>query len=288
MVNFIMVKYNNKKYPQEIPCEINEIAGHFDKKTINQKNRYSLHTEYSYEKRNFDSTLLEGLDEIKNSNKKGIPQLWKSKKWAREFFNFIESLLSNCVDPEIIEIHPPFIDYCGSIDIFLNTYEVFEKLILDKYNNVKIFIENRNGTHYGNNFILSNCNDIINICKKLSERELKLNIVLDYPQLMSSEGINSTINKIINFNNELNDYRKYIGGIHLWGKKIVNKRLIAHNGNLDTLFNNNLQNKELFLNSLHNTFDDNIVRYMVLEVNSSNNDLNDIVNDLKKYSFRFI
>jgi hypothetical protein len=33
--------------------------------------------------------------------------------------------------PEVIEIHPPFNDYCRSIDNFLNIYGTFEKRVLE-------------------------------------------------------------------------------------------------------------------------------------------------------------
>ncbi len=258
MAKFIMIRYNNKKYPENIPCEINEVAGHFDKERIIQTKRYSLHTEYSFEKRNFDSKLLDGLNEIKASNRNGIPQLWKNEKWAEEFFSFIEQLLGDSI-PEIIEIHPPFIDYCNSIDAFLNIYESFETKILDKYKHTKIFIENRCGTHYGNRFTISNISDVIMLCKKLFERKLQLKIVLDYPQLMSAEGINpenDSLDKLIEINNEIKEYVEYLGGIHLWGKKRTNKRLIPHHGNLNTLFNNNISRKNIFLKSILNAFTD--------------------------------
>ena len=286
-----MVRYNNKQYPQNISCEINEISGHFDKKLFTQKNRYSLHTEYSYAKRKFDNILLDGLNEIKTANVKGVPQLWKNKIWANEFFIFIQNLLCNSIEPEIIEIHPPFVDYCNTIDEFLNVYETFETLILGKYNNTKIFIENRYGTQYGSKFLISNCEDIIGLCKKISVRRLQLRITLDYPQLMSSERINlenTSIDKILNFNNEIKSYNELFAGVHLWGKKMINNRLLSHIGNFNTLFHNNIQQKKIFLESMQNVFDDENIRYMVLEVNSSISDLHDIINDLENSHFNFV
>ena len=137
----------------------------------------------------------------------------------------------------------------------------------------------------------SNCNDIISLCNKLSERDLKLKIVLDYPQLMNSEHINSnnpSIKSIIDFNANLKDQSEYIGGIHLWGRKVRTKGQRSHYGNLNTLFNNNYRTKKLFLQSLHDTFDDDIIRYMVLEVNSSTKDMHAIIKDLMKYEFEFV
>jgi len=293
MANFIMIRYKDMKYPEDIPCEISEIAGHFDKKgfkkVFTQNTKYSLHTEYSFGKRTLDSELLDDLDEIKWSTKNGIPKLWKSQVWAKEFFYFIERLLGDSI-PEIIEIHPPFVDYCNSIGEFLDIYETFERLVLDKYKHTKIFIENRCGTLYGKRFTISKFSDIITLCKKLHERNLKLNIVLDYPQLMSSERINSknnSLNKLVGFNNEIKNYIEYFGGIHLWGKKKINNRLTSHHGNLDTLFNN-VSQKDIFLESILNTFRDKDIMYMVLEVNSNVIDLHSIIDDLRNHGFMFI
>jgi len=291
MAKFKMIRYNNKKYPEDIHCEISEVAGHFDKEEIIQTKKYSLHTEYSYAKRKLDGKLLDGLYEIKESKKDGIPRLWKNKKWAEDFFVFIERLLRDSIPPEIIEIHPPFIDYCGSIDEFLKVYETFETIALDKYKNTKIFIENRCGTRYGTKFTISKFNDIITLCEKISERKLKLKIVLDYPQLMSSEKINpesDSLDKLIEFNNKIEKHIEYFGGIHLWGRKTIKNRRYAHQGNLDTLFNNNVSRKNVFLKSILNTFTDKDIMYMVLEVNSNVIDLHSIIDDLRNNGFKFI
>jgi hypothetical protein len=287
-----MIRYNNKEYPQNIACEINEISGHFGKTAITQKKRYSLHTEYSFEKRTLNNILLDDLSEIKQAIKKGIPQLWRNKAWARDFFIFIERLLHDSVEPEIIEIHPPFVDYCLKIDDFLEIYKVFEQLVFKKYCNVKIFIENRYGTHNSKKFLISTCRDIINLCEKLDRKDNKLQIVLDYPQLLSSEGMFlgdiTALDRVIEFNQTIKKYINYIGGIHLWGKKLSGDRLVAHRGNLDTLFSNDVSKKGVFLESLHNAFNDDISRYMVLEVNSNTTDLFSIINDLQNHRFIFI
>ena len=79
---FILVEYNNVQYPEEYTAEIKELAGHFDKDNIFINFPYSLHTEYSYGKRKFDSSIISKYSEIKASEKNGIPQLWKSEIWA--------------------------------------------------------------------------------------------------------------------------------------------------------------------------------------------------------------
>ncbi|GHV50950.1 hypothetical protein AGMMS49579_05400 [Spirochaetia bacterium] len=291
MVKFKMIRYNNKEYPPNIPCNINEVAGNFDKPEMTQNGRYSLHTEYSFGKRKFDSTFLNELNEIKSANKNGIPQLWKSKAWAKEFVMFIERFLENSVAPEIIEIHPPFIDYCKTINDFLEIYGEFEKLILEKYADVNLFIENRCGTNYGKKFLISNSDDVVNLCEQLSKKNYRLQMVLDYPQLFSGESLSSDKldkNNITEIMIKVKSCKKYFGGIHLWGKKKTNERWCAHNGDLNTLFNMDNERKELFLKLLYETFDDDISRYMVLEVNSDTSDLKSIAGDLETHEFKFI
>jgi hypothetical protein len=286
-----MIKYNNKEYPPNIPCRISEVAGNFDKTEIKQESRYSLHTEYAFGERKLDSVFLNNLNEIKSANKNGIPQLWKNKLWAKEFFQFINRILTDSIAPEIIEIHPPFIDYCETINNFLDTYCEFEKLILEKYPDVKIFIENRCGTNYGKKFLISNSDDVVSLCEQLSKRNCRLQMVLDYPQIFSGEGMSSDKlekDKIVEIMTKIQSCKSFFGGIHLWGKKRINDRWRAHNGDLKTLFNGDNTKKELFLKLLHETFNDDICRYMVLEVNSDTNDLKSIITDLEAYEFKFI
>ncbi len=83
-------------------------------------------------------------------------------------------------------------------------------------------------------------------------------------------------------------YRAYIGGVHFWGEKISDTgRKVAHCGNLDTYFGDTAI-KEHFLQGFKGCFDDGVVRKMVLEVNSGNEDLQSIVSDLKGVGVRFV
>ena len=87
--NFILVEYNGVPYPEGYAASLKEVAGHFDKCEIETTEKYSLHTEYSYGKRKFDSNIISKFEELKTSNKDGVPQLWKSNKWAEEFAAFL-------------------------------------------------------------------------------------------------------------------------------------------------------------------------------------------------------
>lgn len=96
---FIPIQYGNATYPSHIKCDIKEVAGHFDKAEISCKGKFSLHTEYSYGKRAFNTSLMKHFDELKNAQKDGVPQLWRNEKWANEFADFIvELVLTNTLN----------------------------------------------------------------------------------------------------------------------------------------------------------------------------------------------
>lgn len=285
-MKLIPVKYHNKNYPEGIIPLLVEVAGNLDSKAICQNQPYSLHTEYSYMKRKFDSELLNGLEELKDAHKDGVPQLWKSIKWSEEFAVFIERLVGDSIAPEVIEIHPPFKDYCKDISTFWERYIVFYRCIIRKFPETKIIIENRCGTYYkGSKFLIYNCNDVIELCQYLANGHTELGIIVDYPQLFSAEKIkmdNVKTEKILQFNKHLKPYASFVWAIHLWGKRKSKKgnRWSPHSGDLNTFFSNDSEKKNIFLKSMINTFDDDIKRYFVPEVNTSEQDLKNIVNDL--------
>ena len=163
---FIFVEYNGVTYPDGFTTNIKEIAAHLDKNNIEFAEKYSLHTEYSYGKRKFDTALISNFTELKSAQKDGVPQLWKTGKWAEQFAEFIFVLTEGKNTPSVIEIHPPFNDYC-SIDSFLERYSVFEKKIHEVYPETVIVIENRAGTIYkGGRFIAGKAKEIAELCKK--------------------------------------------------------------------------------------------------------------------------
>ena len=292
-MELIPIIYHGKKYPFGIKSEIEEIAGHLDKETINPKNKYSLHTEYSHMKRKLNSEIIKKYPKLMESHKDHIPQLWKNEEWSKEFASFLIDIIGDNNDPEIIEIHPPFDDYCNNFDIFFKTYEPFEKIITNKFPNTKIFIENRCGTFYKKgNFLLSNAESILDFLDSLSKRDLKLTLVLDYPQVFSAEKIkldNIKLDKIENFNKKIKQYINNIGGFHMWGKRKneSDTRWTPHTGDLNTFFSYNNDLKKQFLKSIIDTFSDDKKRYFVPEVNSGESDLQSIVANMIDNGFKF-
>jgi hypothetical protein len=279
-------------YPSHIEAIIHELSGNFYKEKLIVNSPYSLHTEPSHGKRVFNSKIVNELKHIKEAQKGEIPQLWRNKEWAEDFFIFIDALIPSNKPPEVLEIHPPFDDYCSTFDQFLDTFNVFYQKFKSKYPTAKIVIENRFGTRYkGGKFLLSKCSDVLKFAEILSKADIDLKIVLDYPQIFGVEiGMIKKLKeleKIISFNQELKKYKKVIGGFHMWGKLKKNDRWIPHAGDFDTFFSNNNELKHKFLSSVFSTFNDGIARYFVPEVHSGKEDLHSIVTDMEKEGFDF-
>ena len=282
--HFEFIEYNGVPYPEGYCSTIKEIAGHLDKENIETTNNYSLHTEYSYGKRKFDSRLISNFEELKTSHKDGVPQLWKTDKWPKEFSHFIIELTKDKIAPTTIEIHPPFNDYCN-IDLFLDRYLTFEKEIHKIYPNAIIVIENRSGAIYrGGKFIIGKAKEIVELCEKIKTRNINLGVVLDFPQLLTAERLDTLkfkTDKYFSLIDEISKYRDIIKGVHIWGKKkSENGRWVAHAGNLNTYFDNNEEYKRVFIDGIKRICDDNTKRFLVPEVNTGADDLAIIMKDI--------
>jgi len=220
--SFIFIEYNGVPYPEGYSAQIHEVAGHLDKDTIEAAERYSLHTEYSYGKRKFDTERIVAFPILREANKDGVPQLWKSNEWAEEFAAFIIGLTQAHNPPEIIEIHPPFNDYC-SLEEFSERYCIFEQKIHAVYPDTTIVIENRSGAVYhGGKFMVGKAKEIAVLGEVIRQRGLKLGIVLDFPQLLTAEGIDTLKFKVEKYQKAIDSlipYRDLIKGIHIWSKK---------------------------------------------------------------------
>ena len=281
---FELIEYNGIPYPEGYASRIKEVAGNLDKEEIEQAECYSLHTEYSYGKRKLDSPILEKYGVLRKANKGGVPQLWKSEEWAKEFAEFVCELTKDKNAPHIVEIHPPFNDY-ANIDSFVKCYKVFEDVIKQAYPHTNIFIENRSGAVYrGGKFIVGKADEIVALCEAIEKHNLKLRIVLDFPQLLTAERLDTlkfNADKYIAAIEKIHPYQHLIKGIHVWGKKKNPRgRWIAHCGTLDTYFGGVEESKKVFLNGIARICDDGRTRYLVPEVNSGAEDLSEIIADV--------
>ena len=287
MTSFEMIKYHGQEYPADVPLRIEEIAAHFDITCIGGRLEKSLHTEYSYGKRALNSPLIMKYPELTAAQKAGVPQLWKNEQWAAQFSDFIIGLNGKSSTPRVIEIHPPFNDYTD-IDGFIRSYTVFETKIREHFPAVEILIENRCGSVYqGGRFVLSKIKDVDLLCTAITKAELLLRIAYDVPQIYTAHNA-KTEDQFIGLLEETKRYRSFIGGVHLWGKRMSSSgRKVSHCGDLNSYFGDQ-GTKEHFLYAFRDCFDDGLTRKMVLEVNSGNEDLRSIVADLRSAGVCFV
>lgn len=282
--NFILVEYNNLPYPEGYSAQIQEVAAHFDKDAIDPQRAYSMHTEYSYGKRKYNTELIFKYPVLISANKDGVPQLWKSAEWASEFADFIVDLVDGHSAPTIIEIHPPFNDYC-SLAEFADRFRIFEHKIHEACPDVIIVIENRAGSVYhGGRFLVGKAKEIVALCALIKSEALNLGIVLDFPQLLTAENIDPLKFKTEKYQSTIQaiaEHRDLIKGIHIWGKKkSATGRWVAHAGNFDTYFGGDDAVKEIFLSGIREICNDGLPRFFVPEVNSGSSDLEAIIQDL--------
>ena len=150
-----------------------------------------------------------------------------------------------------------------------------------------ILIENRCGSVYrGGKFILSKIQDIAALCDAIEGNQLQLRIAFDIPQIYTAHNA-KTEREYIGLLEETKLFREYIGGVHLWGNRVSEPgRKVAHCGDLKSYFGD-ADVKQHFLEAFRNCFDDDVVRKMVLEVNSGNEDLMSIIRDLKSVGIVF-
>lgn len=281
MVLLIPVQYNKRKYPQGITPRILEIPGHFDALPIADRMPYSLHTEYSYSARCFSSPSLDRLQTIKASERNGIPQLWHNESWVKQFCTFISRFTSEC-PPKVIEIHPPFVDYCPTIAEFIELYGIFEEFVRHKYPSTQVLIENRCGSRNRYPFLISSSEDLIKLVEQIKQHSLSLQIAFDPIGMLTACEQNKklTNNEIKNQLHSLKECSTHISGLHLWGKKLNETgRRVSHVGDLSSYFNSN-ELKRTFLDSLCDLLDDGFERFFVPEVNSNDKDLCSIIEDL--------
>lgn len=286
----IPVKYGKRNYPPYISPLIQEVPAHFDIKEIKDNGFLSLHTEYSYRKRNFNTELIQNFPTIRKAHRHHIPQLWYNEKWALEFAEFIIRLTEN-TKPVVIEIHLPFNDY-SNFDKFLSCYTIFEQIILEKWPRVDIVLENRCGTRYvGGNFLVSQFDDLEFLVNQIEQKSLKLKIALDLPQLFTAHGGHEAleVNGMEAFILSLIEIMRKVKSIHLWGKRRnQHGQNLPHQGDLNSYFDGDNAKKQVFLNSLRQLLMDYTKRYFVPEVNSSSEDLQSIVRDLEEAGIQFI
>ncbi len=286
MVKLIPVKYHRLDYPAGINPTVQEVSGVFGKERLEPcSKKLSLHTEFSFGSRNLQKGPVSRYPCLCRSQKNGIPQLWKSRQWAKEFAEYVMEFCGDQI-PSILEVHPPFAEY-SSLESFLDVYSVFEEQIKPVYREVRILVENRYGTQYQPSpFVFSRLDSFLELSSRLDRSGLQLKMAFDVPQLLSAHRVRpSTSSSIQEMLEALTAVRKNILGIHLWGKGPNGG---AHCGDLNSYFRGKQAVKRLLLNSLYRLLDDDSPRYFVPEINSCQADLDSIVGDLLESGFTFV
>jgi hypothetical protein len=305
MVKFIPVRYQSFDYPdfdyiqqpqiQEVTCNLGTemlrnprkfdfLSLHTDPSIVWSRtwNKYPAKKEKMHNSiilpefptifKNFEKNMID-------STKDCVSILWSSEQWSEEFAGFLVKVTGRikCERIKVIEIHSPFDKYCDySLVTFIKRYRIFEKEILKYFPSADIVIENQY-THRGKekygNFLLSKVEDILSMSELLKNNsDLKLRLVLDIPQLMSAhydnnmlseDNIKEVLDRLIE-----SDVRNNIRSTHIWGydfSKTKGKQG-AHGADLNTYLG---KNKKLFLQKIHDLFNDGKSRYFVPEVGSA-------------------
>ena len=189
--------------------------------------------------------------------------------------------------PQVIEIHPPFSDYCD-IEVFIERFSFFQRGIWKEFPDTEIVIENRAGAVYhGGRFIISKAREIASLCERIQQTDTDLGVVLDFPQLLTAESIKPDAFDREKYNaaiDKLYPYQNVIRGIHIWGKKKSSSgRWVAHSGTLDTFILNS-EDKAVFIEGIRRICSDGRPRFFVPEVNSGRDDLKSVVRDVLSLS----
>jgi len=276
----ILVGYGKQTLPAGVSARMVEVPAHLDIKCINPVGDYSLHTEYSSKTRRFDSPLLGGLDVLKDSQRNGVPELWTSVAWAREYAALVKRLVAGGLPPSQIEIHPPFCSSAATTDVFLERYEAFEEAIQAEYPACGIVMENRFGTKHPHKFLMSDSGSILAMGQALQQTNLKLGIALDVPQMFTAAyGSKHAVGlEAVTLLSQLMPIHDRIHTLHIWGRAAGGG---AHGGGLDGLFDANTDAKRACLQALRNLICDGDSRYLVLEVRRAA-DVAGIIEDLEE------
>jgi len=309
MVRFIPIRYSSTVYPPDIIPMIQETTANFfnffkHKKALQETALpyLSLHTDPGYrgKKEMFLSSELPNefpviSENVSDFGSRCVSKLWfNDKKWGKEFAGFLVRLTEGMEHSRIkvIEVHPPFDTSCGSLETFLEIYATFEEEVLKEFPSAIINIENRcnpDPKRKGGRFLLSTNDDIIKLSELISKSDLKLQLVVDIPQLFSEHYGNillseEMIKKVLA---PIRKIRGHISGTHIWGYDINKGKGGQHSADLNTYFNNDEKLKNCFLQEVCNLFDDGKARYFVPEV-GSNHAVQSIVDDLREVGIEFV
>lgn len=267
------------------PAMVRKLPAHLDVTGIQVEGPYGLHTEFAGKPRSFDSPLLDGLNTLKTSHRRGVPELWSSQLWSEELTQFIIRLVGTSAPPKVIEVHPPFISTASTIEDFLGTYGVFEAILRDRYPACEFLLENRSGSKHPSPFLISSIDSIVALGHALATRSLNLQLAVDLPQVYTAHwgSMHQVGMEGLDLMQRLRPIHRQIRALHLWGRGPNGG---AHSGDLDRLFVPGSGAKEACLTELRQMLDDGGPdRHLVLEV-TRQGDAEAILADLRDAGFQ--
>ncbi len=284
-LRLVRLRYGHQPALDSGPAMIRKVPAHLDVTGIKVDGPYALHTEFSGKPRSFDSPLLDGLNTLKASHRRGVPELWTSQLWSEELTEFIIRLVGTSAPPEVIEIHPPFSCTASTIDEFLENYGVFEAILRDRYSDCEFVLENRSGSKHPSPFLISGVDSIVALGQALASRSLHLRIAVDVPQVFTAHwgSMQQVGMEGLDLIQRLHPIHTQIHTLHLWGRGPNGG---SHCGDLDRLFVPGSGAKEACLSELRQMLDDGEPdRHLVLEV-SRQGDMEAILADLRDAGFQ--
>lgn len=166
---------------------------------------------------------------------------------------------------------------------FFDMYNIFKEIINEKYPDTTILIENRNG------FLLSKVQDFKDFSDYISNNNIDLGLIVDFPQLLNAEKARSDKNELIRVLEEINYFKHNVKAFHIWGQNGT----FAHIGDLRDYFNNT-ELETFFYEKIGEIFADEQSDYFFIpEINcgygvkTKDECLLDIVTKLKNVGFSF-
>lgn len=162
-----------------------ERPGHFDATPVPAGADYVLRAETGREPRSLRSPLLKGLQVLSGQHRAGVPRLWISQAWVREFYLHFHRLTRDGAPPRLLVLSPPLFADCPDLDAFLALYRPFEAELARRRPGVWLHLENRATSHLGPS-LLSRAQDLGDLARAADEHELTLRLCLNLPQLFAA------------------------------------------------------------------------------------------------------
>lgn len=158
-----------------------EHPGHFDAPRVPPGPDHVLRAETGSEPRSLRSPLLKGLQVLSGQHRDGIPRLWVSQAWVREFYLHFHRLTRASGPPRLLVLTPPLFADCPDLETFLALYRPFEAELARRRPGVWLHLENRAASSGPGLF--SRAQDLGDLARAADGHTLTLRLCLNLPRL---------------------------------------------------------------------------------------------------------